>query len=332
VTPTNFLNVIQGNKDAMANIGTGKVLESTSGDRVFIYFADHGAPGLIAFPHEYLYADKLIKAFQTMHSKKMYDHMTVYVEACESGSMFDGLLPTDLNIYATTAANPDESSWGYYCYPQDKVNGKHINSCLGDLYSISWLEDADKANMQTQSLQTQYTNVKKRTTKSHVMQYGSKDFTDNPIGNYEATYNTVVSAAPSAIQVLMDRILPVSQDSHGHAVDSRDTKLHHLYAKLMTETGKKTKHHLALQEELLHRQKIDTIFEDFSKTLNLPKDGKARVRTTTDFECLRAMVNTFNMECGDLKEYELKYVKSLALSCQTGLPFDVLRHALMKAC
>lgn len=41
--------------------------------------------------------------------------MVLYVEACESGSMFEGLLPKDLDIYVTTAANSYESSWGTYC-------------------------------------------------------------------------------------------------------------------------------------------------------------------------------------------------------------------------
>lgn len=35
-----------------------------------------------------------------------------YIEACESGSIFEGLLEDDLRIYATTAANAHESSWG----------------------------------------------------------------------------------------------------------------------------------------------------------------------------------------------------------------------------
>ena len=49
--------------------------------------------------------------------------------------MFEGL-PDDLDIYATTAADPDESSWGTYC-----ENSMH--NCLGDEYSIHWMEDSD---------------------------------------------------------------------------------------------------------------------------------------------------------------------------------------------
>jgi len=64
--------------------------------------------------------------------------MVLYIEACESGSMFPDL-EDNWNIYAMTAANGHESSWGYYCPPNDKVQGKSIGSCLGDLFSINWL-------------------------------------------------------------------------------------------------------------------------------------------------------------------------------------------------
>lgn len=49
-----------------------------------------------------------------------YSKLVFYMEACESGSMFK-TLPTDLNIFATTAANAKESSWGTYCPPHDQV-------------------------------------------------------------------------------------------------------------------------------------------------------------------------------------------------------------------
>jgi len=57
VTPANFLSVIKGDAKAVEGIGSEKVLKSNSESKVFINFVDHGAPGLIAFPNEYLYAD-----------------------------------------------------------------------------------------------------------------------------------------------------------------------------------------------------------------------------------------------------------------------------------
>jgi len=70
VTPETFLAVLQGDKEAVSGKGSGRVLESTSADRVFLSFFDHGAPGLIAFPNKYLYAKDLIKAFKAMNEKK----------------------------------------------------------------------------------------------------------------------------------------------------------------------------------------------------------------------------------------------------------------------
>jgi len=158
VTPANFLSILKGDHAGVKG-GNGKVLKSTADSKVFVFFADHGAPGLIAFPNEYLYANDLNTAFNFMHDNKKYGELVFYLEACESGSMFDGILKDNMNIYAITAANPDESSWGTYCYPDDQVNGVHINSCLGDLFSVNWMEDSDVENMHTDSLASQFVKI-----------------------------------------------------------------------------------------------------------------------------------------------------------------------------
>jgi legumain len=64
-----------------------------------------------------------------------------YLEACESGSIFEGLLPEGLNIYATTAANAEESSWGTYCPGENPSPPPEYETCLADLYSVAWMED-----------------------------------------------------------------------------------------------------------------------------------------------------------------------------------------------
>jgi legumain len=47
-----------------AAVNGKKVLGSTTDDKVFLNFADHGAPGLIAFPSDYLYKKDLHKTFE----------------------------------------------------------------------------------------------------------------------------------------------------------------------------------------------------------------------------------------------------------------------------
>lgn len=72
----------------------------------------------------------------------------IYLEACESGSIFEGLLPDDMNIYVQTAANATENSYAAYCPKdgeylpfKDHPAPREYTTCLGDLYSVSWLED-----------------------------------------------------------------------------------------------------------------------------------------------------------------------------------------------
>lgn len=68
-------------------------------------------------------------------------HQVIYVEACESGSIFEGLLPEGMNIYVTTASNAEESSWGTYCPGMEPSPPLEYDTCLGDLYSVAWMED-----------------------------------------------------------------------------------------------------------------------------------------------------------------------------------------------
>jgi legumain len=144
---------MEGNSAAVQGKGTGKVLKSNDKSKVFLFFSDHGAPGLIAFPTKYLYADQFNTIINNMYENKMYSQMVLYIEACESGSMFNNILKNNINVYAVTAANPSESSWGTYCYPDDVVNGVHMNTCLGDLFSVNWIENADATKPDAETLE-----------------------------------------------------------------------------------------------------------------------------------------------------------------------------------
>ncbi|CAF1355376.1 unnamed protein product, partial [Rotaria sordida] len=72
VTPKNFINVLLGNKEEMRGIGSGKVLESGPDDNVFVFFTDHGAVGLVAFPSGVLYAKDLNETIAKMHAQQKY--------------------------------------------------------------------------------------------------------------------------------------------------------------------------------------------------------------------------------------------------------------------
>lgn len=199
--------------------------------------------------------------------------MVLYIEACESGSMFDGILAKDINVYAVTASNPDESSWGTYCPPDDKVNGVEINSCLGDLFSVNWMEDADKYNAATETLDVQFGRVLIETDKSHVMRYGDLEFIKEPTGNFYG--NLDLPAIENKNSSFFDRLFSkaklqtgleeptvVDPMRHMSAVNSRDIKLNHLYA--VVQRKKTHMAQLALSLELTKRMRTDHVFEAFN--------------------------------------------------------------------
>ncbi len=51
------------------------------------------------------------------------------------------MIPDELNVYATTAANAEESSWGTYCPGMSPMPPAEFDTCLGDLYSVAWMEN-----------------------------------------------------------------------------------------------------------------------------------------------------------------------------------------------
>lgn len=219
VTAKLFLSVITGDQSGVP--AGGKVLKSTSSDRVFLNFVDHGGVNIVAFPNgPLLHSSELAAALKTMQTKEMYSELLFYMEACESGSMFPGLA-TDSKIFAVTAANAKESSYGFYCSPDDKVNGKAIGSCLGDLFSISWMEDSDLADP-SETIQTQVQRVTERTSKSHVMTFGDKSFESEPFSDFEdrgdASLTSVVDMAPASADGAWDvRDIPLQTAYHNWA-------------------------------------------------------------------------------------------------------------------
>merc|ERR1712137_1539703 len=168
----------------LTGTASGKSLQSTADDNVFVFFSDHGAAGLIAFPSSQMHKADLQSTFGTMHSKNMYNKLTFYLETCESGSMFEGM--TTPGVYALSASSPSESSWGTYCGSDAMVNGKSIGSCLGDLFSVSWMEDSDVEDLTQETLKQQADIVTTATSKSKVMQWGDLTFQDDKVSEYQS--------------------------------------------------------------------------------------------------------------------------------------------------
>merc|ERR1711991_699461 len=112
-----------------------------------------------------------------------YKKLTFYLETCESGSMFEGM--STPGVYALSASGPSESSWGTYCGSDAMVDGKSIGSCLGDLFSVNWMEDSDAEDVTSETLKQQADIVTTKTSKSKVMQWGDLTFQTDKVSEFQ---------------------------------------------------------------------------------------------------------------------------------------------------
>ncbi|CAK0856918.1 unnamed protein product [Prorocentrum cordatum] len=289
VTAKLFLDVITGKESADH---ASKVLKSGPNDHVFINFIDHGGPGSIAFPNgPLLHKTQLAAALNTMKEGNMFKELVFYMEACESGSMFIGdVLPAGSSMYAVTAANAKESSWGYYCHPDDRVMGQSMGTCLGDLFSIAWMEDSDKGSFAAETIGAQVKLVTKRTNKSHVTQFGEKSIADEAIGKFE-----VGSGVGATDQ---------SRERAGSAVDVRDIPKHLAYVKWQAQTDDASKAAAwrEYKDVLEAREADELVFSGIAAAACGSDEACAQVagsskRDIVDGECHKGLVDAVYESC-----------------------------------
>ncbi|GFQ71515.1 legumain, partial [Trichonephila clavata] len=281
VTPKNFMAILKGDEKTLAGVGSGKVLKSGPNDHVFVYFADHGAKGLIAFPEDELSAKDLNQTINYMYENNMYGKMVIYIEACESGSMFENILPNNINVYATTAANSEESS--YACYFDDQRN-----TYLGDSYSVHWMEDSDREVLTTETLQKQFKIVKKETTESHVQEFGDMSIAQLHVSEFQGRKDSKPVFLPK-----------VEKDS----VRSRDVHIEIVKRKLMKSNSeeersvlKKKLNKMTRNREFLSEKVREIITEIFHSQNELIEVVETRYELR-NFECYDEVRAFFNEEC-----------------------------------
>jgi legumain len=329
VTPTNFINVLLGKKDAMKGVGSGKVLESGPDDNVFIYFTDHGATGLVAFPNGVLYAKDLNKTITQMHDEKKYNEMVIYIEACESGSMLEGLLPDTFNIYATTASNAEESS--YACYYDDKRQ-----TYLGDLYSVNWMEDSDAEVINKESLFKQFQVTKKKTTESHVMQYG-----DLKLGaaHNVSEFQGAMKNKQESVSPLVQRMNTLLKRDTVATEDVRESILSRRIAAAPLNSAEKSTLERQLAEAVQQRNLISaTINSIAKKAFSINRVDYYELVTTqrmklTQHDCYISTTQRIHEKCFDIpNEYVLNKLWIVANLCQIGLRDFTINNAVDDVC
>ncbi|KAL2893001.1 Vacuolar-processing enzyme [Bienertia sinuspersici] len=336
VSASNFLAVLLGNETGVTG-GSGKVLKSSRDDEVFIYFSGHGKSGALAMPGDNgdaLLASAFIDALKSKAASYSFDTMLIYVEACLSGSIFRDL-PNNLAIYVTTASNETESSYGTYC----GKNSDGRKSCLGNMYSVSWMEDSDQSDPAQETLGDQYAKVQQRTTSSHVMKYGDVSLDAEFLALY---------FAPD------DNLLRYEHQNHNYTVKVSDDQmnppldgveqleaslLYFMEAVIAAPEGslerKKAQEDLAT--ELAHRRHVDCVFYEIGKLIFDTDDYYEKIMAVQspivdDWNCYQTMIATFKSYCGGFSMYAMKYIQAFANMCNAGFTQPRLSEVASQVC
>ncbi|XP_059160545.1 legumain-like [Physella acuta] len=321
VRPDVFLKVLSGDAEGVKKLlgRDGKVIESGPDDKIFVNFVDHGGPFVVCFPDSYLHAEDLHSTIKSMHANKHYKQMVIYMEACHSGSMFDKLLESNINVFATTAANPNEDS--YVCYYDDERQ-----TFLGDVYSVSWMEDSDRENLTQETLQRQYLIVKNETNTSHVMEYGDQKISNLKVADFQGNLTSkTLTFSGSPYQRTLDAV-PVS-----------DVKLEILRRKMLTNSDN-TEDQIAYEKLLKLKQETEDYFKKivehvthlplYEIYLNAPLH-------LTDFKCYRESLMLIRDMCPGLgyhkNDYISKQLKVIANMCEADIPAQKIWAAIGRA-
>uniref|UniRef100_A0A2P2KT62 Vacuolar-processing enzyme n=1 Tax=Rhizophora mucronata TaxID=61149 RepID=A0A2P2KT62_RHIMU len=246
----------------------------------------------------FLYAMDFIEVLMKKHASGTYKEMIIYIEACESGSIFEGIMPRDLNIYVTTASNAQENSFGTYCPGMDPAPPPEYITCLGDLYSVAWMEDSETHNLKKETIKQQYKMVKSRTSNfntynigSHVMEYGNQNISEEKLYLYQGCDPANVNFPPYNGRI--DRRMDV--------VNQRDAELLFLwqmYKKSDNGSEKKAQILKQITETMIHRNHLDGSMRLIGTLLFGPKQGSVildHVREpglplVDDWKCFKSMV------------------------------------------
>lgn len=343
VNVENLFAVILGDENSVKG-GSGKVINSGPNDHIFIFYSDHGGPGVLGMPSgPYLFAVDFVDVLKKKHAASSYKKMVIYIEACESGSIVEGLLPEGTNIYVTTASNSIESSWGTYCPGMDPSPPSGYYTCLGDLYSVAWMEDSEVHNMMEETLNHQYLLVKERTSNhhtfekgSHVMQYGDIPLSKESLSLY-------MGFDPSNANATLENNLPQLKDKDTTAINQRDADLLYMwqkYKRSKDDSFEKLEAAKELVETMSHRMHLDKSIKLIGNLLFGSDTGPSILNfvrprghsLVDDWDCLKKMVRTFESHCGSLSQYGMKHMRALANICNNGVSTDAMDKVSAEAC
>ena len=299
--------------DCLLGIENGngkKVLKSTSEDKVFINYYDHGAPDMICLINDRVKKDELQDLLKKMADKKMFKELVLYLEACDSATMMVDF-PDDLNIYVVTSTDAAVSGWACFCPPEDVVHGTHIGACLSEEFGYAYMKDMDE-NGGADNFDEQFKYIANSMAKSKPKQWASEVFRNETLAEFFGVNKKIVR--------------PSEATKPSTFWDTRDNKLMFLANQLARNDLTFERRQSLIEdyrEEAILREKTDRLVREVvARTVGLDrfdemmKPVELRVKNT---KCYYAAIETLD-QLLPMSDYELKYFQVFANICDvTGL-------------
>ncbi|KAG6474139.1 hypothetical protein ZIOFF_068063 [Zingiber officinale] len=180
-------------------------------------------------------------------------------------------------------------------------------------------ENFENHNLKEETVGKQYESVKMRTSNqntynagSHVMEYGDKN------------------------------VKPEKFKQMG-VINQRDADLlflWHMYERLEEGSNKKKEILSEITEMMMHRAHLDSSIELIGNLIfgsdvaplvlkTVRPSGQALV---DDWVCLKTVVQAFELHCGSLTQYGMKYMRAFANICNEGVLKDAMEEACGNVC
>ncbi|KER20769.1 hypothetical protein T265_10756 [Opisthorchis viverrini] len=318
VNPKMFEKVLKGDK-TLERQGK-KVLNSGRDDYVFIYYTGHGLPYEISFPSENLDAAEFNKLLIYLYSNYKYKKMVLYMDACRSGSIFQGMLPSEVGIYATTSAKDNEDSFAEFC------EDSRISVCLATEFSYAWITDSQFKDIKTRTLDQQYEEVKRRTVSSHVMRYGEMAMKSLPVGKFQGHYD-----------------LPMHRNDKEIALSAADRKpssrvyLFSMSRNLMEAIT--VEEHETAWRKLYRALQLGHIVKEMFRDIVMDvtthyKPSVNELSNRNEISCFKAVFDHFRMHCFTIKQVPevARQTAHLMELCKAGYDAETLIEAVHNIC
>ena len=301
----NFMRVLTGDTH------NGRALESTEEDDVFVYYDDHGAPGLLCVPANNgpeIYSDHLSETIEQMKKEKRFKRLFFVIEACYSGSV--GFNISTPGVYVITAAGPQQSSFSAQW--DSKLKTFRTNEFTQ--HFLKFVQENPDAK-----IVDSVNYASKKTTHSHVM----------GLGDYK------VSLLPLSTFMLSEEPIEVDNGDAGsesnYLVENGASNsnafisfLERRLAAAETEEEKKTLS-IALNNELQRREKANKIFNTIEhKVIPNGIPPNTPFVKDIDYTCYRAAVEGFRLFCGEIDENELSKLQIFTQLCEKSSITEIL--------